>query len=106
MKVVIDRRRWYRGKGGDGSMLRKLSGKQCCLGFLCRALKVPAKAMLELAMPTEVSSQYELPAWLRRSRDVTRAADWNDNLDFSEKEREKRIAKLFARHDIQVRFTN
>lgn len=32
-KLIIDRSRWYRGQGGEGSGLLLGNGHMCCLGF-------------------------------------------------------------------------
>ena len=38
IKVAVDRRTWYRGKGSDESMLLTKDGQRCCVGFLCQTL--------------------------------------------------------------------
>lgn len=35
MKVVVDRKTWLRGEGGENSYLKRDDGKMCCLGFAC-----------------------------------------------------------------------
>ena len=45
MKIIVDRRTWYRGQGSDSSYLLTFEGDEnasnerlCCVGFVCRAM--------------------------------------------------------------------
>jgi len=49
---IIDRRKWFRGKGGEDSQLLKTNGKMCCVGIYGKALGVPRKYLFDIATVT------------------------------------------------------
>lgn len=53
IKVVVDRRTWYRGKLSGSRLLRK-DGHMCCLGFAAKACGCVADQILEVANPCSV----------------------------------------------------
>lgn len=52
LKVVVDRTKWYRGKGGDNSRLRNSDGLMCCMGFAALASHEGVKESDILGHPT------------------------------------------------------
>lgn len=52
--LTINRNRWFRGRGSDGSQLLTDEGQMCCLGFLARACGIPANEILDRATPEEL----------------------------------------------------
>ena len=107
-EIVIRRRMWGRGTPG-GSLRRVDTGKQCCLGFVCRALGVPRKVIADVAMPYGIADDYcaRLPKWLLSSThtsDVVKAANINDGRDITDVERERRITAIFKKHGLRAVF--
>lgn len=111
MKVItINRKRWLRGTG-DG-FLRNGSGKQCCLGFVCRDFGMKARDIFDHALPDDVDEyQKKLPEWLWTSgsnTDCGKAAEINDSLIGnkvkSERDRESKIKEIFARNGLRAKF--
>lgn len=122
MKLVIDRSTWLRGEEDAGLLLREADGRRCCLGFLGVSCGIDDDAMASIGCPREVAST-EWPAWLvtseetedeygdaelRRHDSATadRLMAINDDGDLSEPEREKRLAAIFAKHDVEVEFVD
>jgi hypothetical protein len=95
-------------------------GKMCCLGFVCLAYGLsdkqigPTKSGWGKGLPdsTSKSAQKKLPAWLLHSEndrdgrktDIGLLANVNDNKLLSDKQKEGRIKRVFARHGIKVKF--
>lgn len=110
-KFYIDRKRWLRGvntkKNGDPvpSMLRSVTkgfkGKMCCLGFHGRALNIPALFLNGRMMPWGSSSYW--PEWLPGTV-AKELAGVNDSQLISQKEREKQIKEIYAKHGVKVIF--
>lgn len=123
MKTIrISRRRWlrYDGDGYDSGELRAFNGKQCCLGFVCRQLGgfTPAE-ILQVSMPSDLVSPdsslkllakvKRLPKWLlgvTSKSDVGRAANVNDSAKYTDAQREARIKKIFAKHNLRAVFVD
>lgn len=58
-KLVIDRSRWYRGQGAEGSrLIREEDGKMCCLGFLGLACGIPAEHLQGYLTPSAVAPKH------------------------------------------------
>ena len=117
--LVIDRARWLRGDG-DGKLLDE-NGKMCCLGFLSRAIGyAPREIRYKLdptgivrARPSKRALRFgALLAWPdkddpgRPSRSVVcdLLVHTNDDAGMSDRAREARIERLFARVGVKVRF--
>lgn len=120
MKLVIDRSKWLRGEGSYNSyLLRATDKKQCCIGFLCEALGVPKDDLVAIKGSQRLI-QHNLPAWLMtpnddlfcsKKSDLFKAYALNDMYAgepgyIDEANRELEITTLFARHGIEVEFTN
>jgi hypothetical protein len=112
MELIIDRKIWLRGEGSDDSyLLRNSDNKQCCVGFLCEALGIDRETL----KGKKVADRFEVPKWMTERwgpekmigecpLDIQVAYETNDSTKLTEAEREARIAEIFARHDIQVKF--
>ena len=105
-EIVIRRRMW--GRGNTGGFLRNVEGKQCCLGFVCRAFGVPLNAVAGEVMPAQLGAyRASLPKWLlvdSDKADVVKAADINDALDLADDERELKITAIFKKHGLRAVF--
>ena len=101
-EVVIKRSRWHwntEGRVCFESALRLENGKQCCLGFLCRAEGYKAKEIIGVGFPSGLvglRSTVPFPAILLGDleKKITLV---NDGPAKSEPAREKKIARLFKR---------
>ncbi len=106
MRVEISREKWLRGEGHDGSqLLRKSDKKMCCLGFVCLALGATREQIMDVGLPSRVSS-VKLPQWMRRSSDVLKAVSINDAIDMDDATRERHITEIFACHRLQAVFVD
>lgn len=114
-KLVIDRARWFRGKGADDSrLLRSCDGRMCCLGIYLEACGVPSDALENTPYPSTYRLRPFIPAeaqWLlaRDSRNPTSSdaidlATTNDRTSIKARTREERIRAMFAKHDVEVVF--
>lgn len=124
MKVVIDRSTWYRGLGGNESMLvRSSDGRMCCLGFVGRMCGYapaelrhpdPEEQVKDLHRMEERFSSYRKNLWpeallgregrIRNTSLTDELVTVNDDPLISEEERERRIAELLAAAGIDASF--
>lgn len=127
LKLVIDRAKWQRGSiyGDEAYLLDPESKKMCCLGFLSRACGLGPKTIQGLDCPatSELNTKAKeklmknpYSSWLfdedgdfdtAQSDDCVKAINFNDRNvteSFTERDREKRIKTLFAKHNISVTF--
>lgn len=130
-ELVIDRNIWARGRREDdrvNSLLLLLEGgvkrEQCCIGLYLSACGVPDELLLDVGMVsrlilgqvellpeearwlvTKVSSDSDRPLFYE-SDDASEAYETNDSGMLQEGDREARIVKIFARHDVKVAFIN
>ena len=94
LRVVVKASRWYRGRGSCGSALRReQDGKQCCLGFACRASGLRAREIEGEGMPRDLCDERR-PDWASNPAVVDRLAKVNDNDDISDTERKTQIRTL------------
>ena len=120
MKLTINRKRWYRGYRFGSRLIREEDNKQCCLGFYGRALKIPAKKMVNVGGPSGVDPKYR-SRWGKLLNEKGQATKLcldfyaaNDAVgngsipreDYSETKREKDITRLFKKLGVTVVFTN
>jgi len=129
-KLIIDRKRWARGKPADGRGVNYLlshDGSLCCLGFCMAQMGVPAEALLAEGCPNEVVSNH--PGQFYRVRDVLvhkhdrddaqyagqeftdsltadSAIDANDDDSVTDEVREQEVSDIFKRHGIAVTFVD
>lgn len=110
-ELTIDRKKWLRGEGhGQSYLLRPGDRKQCCIGLYLTALHIPDDHLQGKSEPGQLQSLPGVSWWLMNN-DGSCNSDTcfdlfhlNDDKLLSEKEREKGVKQLFAKHGIQVRF--
>lgn len=126
MDLVISRKRWIRGGDGMSYLLRDTDKKMCCLGFYLRSCGVRPSKLTDRESPREVTNakgDVVMPpnaAWLvtktgadsRTCLALMRINDDDDDDPFAadetkrEAKREAKIARIFAKHDVRVTFTD
>ena len=108
--VRIVRSEWARGKTAmydTGSSLLLRSGKKCCLGFACLALGATEENIYLKGTPRGIDVGVAIPTWLRMSgatTDVWRLIITNDSPRTSDAVKERRITRIFARHNLKAVF--
>jgi hypothetical protein len=116
MKLEINRAEWLRGEGGsDSALLRERDNKKCCLGFFAKALGATDDDIRDIAEPGESSTCAPWPAWVLTEDDdgsmvssdaISALIQINDGQKLLERDREERIAAIFARHGVEVTFVD
>lgn len=104
-KVVINRKRWLRGKGSIESLLRTFKGEMCCVGFIAmQRHKASIKDILECA-DLECCSKEKL---VSLNDTYCEMYSINDDENISDKEREKELKKYCKKAglDITLEFVN
>ena len=117
LKVTINRAKWLSGHLGKSleSFLRDKKGNMCCLGFACRAARIPARYILGSGYPSDVALDETPKAlrdlfvekeWVRTDSPVARSlVEANDDLKISPAVRERRIKSLGKQAGLQFVFT-
>ena len=110
IEFTVDRKTWWRGKGGAGSrLMRPEDGKKCCIGFFAHQICGLKKDELEECpyLPTEAQIKLGLHADPFSSTIASQSIyRTNDEIDMSDEIREEKLTKLFAQHGYAVRFIN
>ena len=106
-KLVIKRSKWIRG-GCDGiSRLQNEYGNRCCLGFYGCQLGIRSNRLKNKGSPFMVKSSL-WPKWLvddcYNSYECSELIGINDDSFLPEFKREKRIAEIFKKHGVTVKF--
>ncbi len=123
---VIDRARWHRGKGSQGSRLQIpplreqtspeiygncTPGNRCCLGFYAIAVGLSEASIIDFSTPGSLHRNLHtfFPEWARSDSDVdsdaiTKLVQLNDDLTIGDKARERAITEIFAKHGVTVTF--
>lgn len=125
--LTIKRSEWVRGEGYEPSRLLTVDGRRCCLGFACQQLAgVNDYSMLDVADPDALNTNardyaMDTMAWLFSTKGtpseiICGSHDMDDLIEVNDNERgsnevpggwrEKRIAAIFAKHDIEVIFVD
>lgn len=113
--LVIKGSEWYRGLGGDDSLLHAADGRFCCLGLDAVRCGVPVDLMDECvaAEPIDIArydeeldeSVVDVPVryahWLT-SADTNTVIQINDNPHISDGERIEALRPIFAKHGIVI----
>lgn len=91
IKVVVDRKKWYRGKGSDSSGLLLNNGKMCCIGFLARRLGCKPREIRD--RPTLMMvDRLAVTLLLDKYRDIIDDAyQTNDDQEIDDKAREREL---------------
>lgn len=119
---VVDRERWYRGKGDRHSKLLNRNNKQCCLGFYALACGLSEASIKGQNTPNDVICNTESCScksniqWKTKLIDSDIDSDKvnsqicqtlmevNDEIELSDEERETKLTKLFKKIGIKVKF--
>ena len=117
-KLVINRGRWYRGRGPELSrLLRPTDTLMCCLGIYLESCGVPEELLSGAPYPTGSALRQAIPEharWLLepeppdddKMSDRTLLATTNDAEHVSDRERERIIRRTFAKHGVEVSFVD
>jgi hypothetical protein len=117
-RLVIDRSRWFCGRGPELSRLLRPTDKlMCCIGIYLESCGVPPEILSGQCYPTATSVAAHVPEharWLLDPEpldevgqsDRTALAVTNDTKGLFRVEREQRIAEIFAKHDVEVVFVD
>lgn len=118
-KFVIDRKRWYRGKGDSESrLLVPGTQKMCCLGQVARQCGLKPKNIRDVSSPANVSTVLhdQFPKWLLGicvldaktidSPACTNAMAVNDDPEITDKDRERQLKAIFKKHGATLTFIN
>jgi len=115
-KLIIDRALWLRGLGAHMSRLfRPDINRMCCIGIagiqLCSlkqedisGVRSPAERYVFADYDANMSWLFDDEERIKLSDDGLTLMVNNDRLDKDEVWREKSIADIFAKHDIEVEF--
>lgn len=130
-KLIIDRSRWMRRsseKDPSGLLLDPSSGKMCCLGFYCKSLGLKEEEISCIGMPADLDKVDLDKSWLiqkdfndeyydsdedicdeflyRDSLNANLLAGINDNPNFSDEEKERKIKEIFRQNGVEVEFVD
>lgn len=107
---TVDRRTWYRGKGGLSSALLREDGRRCCLGHVAQQCGIPDNTILLKDTPRDAPSRLWPIGFVvlddYNSDLVREAIHTNDNSEIPAKEREARLQSIFRRANIELVFIN
>lgn len=122
MILKINRRRWLNG-GNKNLVYSKLlsphNDRQCCLGFLAREVGYSKEEINDLGCPSDAARETgdnKFPKGFLRWRRNTLSEPWidtkvcrkmmdvNDDKEITNKLREEKLTKLFAKVGIKVEF--
>lgn len=99
--VTIRRKYWATPTKRAPAALRTKDGTMCCLGFVCHAAGVPHDKLRRKQLPHELKNN----PLAGKGEFCIAAAGINDDWTISNKEREKELQRLFAKHKIcKLRF--
>jgi hypothetical protein len=116
--LVIDRKKWHRGKGPEQSRLlikesttKEYRGKMCCLGFYLKSEGCTDNQIDDMMLPSMVFALPSACNWLLYSdpsghgqRNEEELAMTNDNTTIDDPDREDLIKTAFALQDVRVTF--
>jgi hypothetical protein len=120
--LVINRKNWLRGEGGDVSFLkREEDGKMCCLGMYLNQCRVPQGDMIDVQVPCSlefktipkqakwmIDDNYEASplcnSLMNTSPLCNSLMNTNDDQKINEGKREKIISEKFSKAGIKVTF--
>ena len=116
-EVIVTRRRWLRGN--EQGLLRNKSHKMCCLGFACMQSGVPAKDLVGHGAPEDIANNHSYVVnglvyknnndskyWYDHENWVNDAVAINDRMWLSDKDREAKLKKLFAKGGVKLIFVD
>lgn len=115
LKVKVNRKKWYRGKGPAKSSLLCSNGQMCCIGFLGKALDVKNAHMLKQPTLHDATYHKSMSDSVRHvvtemvdefDYELSRAYQINDDPEIEDDEREVRLKKIGKSMDVVFTFIN
>jgi hypothetical protein len=106
IKVIVDRKTWYRGKGYSMSFLLRQDGQRCCIGFLGKTLGLKDHEMRDRATLYDCKHETTSDFDYAHCDTLKDAYDTNDSKDFTEKQREGQLKKLGKAMGVRFEFIN
>lgn len=110
---VINRSKWFRGKGATNSRLLTASGLMCCLGQIGEQCGIAPDILRyktsPSVLPSDECNKYPTCFFVghQRNSDLTcRAMSLNDNSSLLDEDREQRLIDLFAEKGITLTFVD
>lgn len=108
IKVVVDRKKWHRGKTNIGSKLLRKDRTMCCIGFLAREMGCKPRDIR--GKPVLASVQFMPVKYHDFAADyndlLDTAYETNDDIQLNDKIREARLKKLGLRMGVKFTFKN
>lgn len=122
-EFTIQRSKWVRGTIGGDSKLLNSQGNKCCLGFLCSSFGAHDDILKNQTGPDKIANKLSLPDWLVHwsyQASIEGTQVWhpfstyatnvlisvNDCSLLTEKQREEKLAEVFAVHGVKVTFVD
>lgn len=120
MNLIINRRKWLRGKPHESYLLHATNNKMCCLGFLAKQCGYSDDEICGVTSPAGLKYRMFIEAMENKfpktilnkdfeNTDITGILmDINDKKrkNFTLAKREKKIKELFKKAGIKVKFIN
>lgn len=106
LKVVVNRKRWYRGHGDGHSALLLSNNKMCCIGFLARELGCTPKDIRCQATLDDVGTSISYDFASIHVSILNRAYDVNDRTAIADDKRERMLITLGKQMGVQFQFIN
>lgn len=109
---VVKRNNWARGGVNGTSRLLNRFNNMCCLGFVCNQLGIPKRDLKGVGSPLYLSDKWDIPYLINDYKNNAFGYDFlsypamniNDNPVISDKEREKKLKRLFNKHNLDIVF--
>ncbi len=110
MELIIKRSKWLRGEPSNSWLIREGDNKQCCLGFLGQACKIPKEQLLGNPSPEHTFKKYWPAGLINRDGENSKIC-WNlmrtnDSKRLKDPQREKSLKKQFKKIGINVKFVS
>lgn len=108
IKVVVDRKKWLRGKGDLNSALLLKNGKMCCIGFLARVLNYKPKGIRGICILEDTAPVLaEQQKFIDENMDaLSDAYGINDDMDITDTVREKELRRIGKEMGVRFVFKN
>lgn len=110
-KFTVDRKTWYRGRGGSGSRLLRKDGMMCCLGHIGKQCGLKEKDLLNFTSPSRTQkNRSKWPTKLltptMNSHICMKMMRVNDEIHNNSKRREDELKKLAVEANFELEFIN
>jgi hypothetical protein len=106
MKFIVDRQKWYRGRGADDSKLLREDGTRCCIGFVGQQCGLSDERLSGESSVFGVPND-RWPKWMiGYTSSVVAAYVVNDDKKISDEKREFALKKIFSENGDEIEFVN